>query len=70
MFKEVFQIIRTLMVQSGWLSLGVKCKTQGDVFTFPIFTFSVQQMALQPQYVTVAWGAYTAAFRMHCSLST
>lgn len=58
------------MVQSGWLSLGVKCKTQGGVFTVPIFTFSVQQMALQPQYVTDAWGAYAAASCMHCSLST
>ena len=70
MFQEVFQVVRTLMVQSGWLSLGVKCKTQGGVFTFLIFSFCVQQMALQPQYVTVAWGAYTAVSCMHCLLYT
>lgn len=58
------------MVQSGWLSLGVQCKTQGGVCTFPIFSICVQQMSLQPQYVTVARGAYTAASCMHCSLYT
>lgn len=49
------------MVQSGWLSLGVQCKTQGGVCTFPIFSFCVQQMSLQPQYVTRTGS-------LHCSV--